>query len=67
MPSLPRSQSNMEVTTSAGLKSYIPGRNLPDAPFKQYSSDGSIKREYLNHRSSAVNESVSDEIKFANY
>ena len=46
---------------------YVPGRNLPDVPFWQYSIDGQIKKEFLPYKSSGHNESVSDDIKLANW
>ena len=63
---LPRSKSDHEEVSSIGARSFIPGRNLPDDPFKQFSKDGQIEREYLNHRSSGVNDIVSDETKLLN-
>ena len=40
---------------------------MPEAPFRQYSSDGSTKKEFLPARSSGPDESVSDEIKLMNW
>lgn len=64
---LPKSNSAHEEVSSTRARSFILGRNLPDAPFKQFSKDGQIKREYLNHRSSAINDIVSDETELLNY
>lgn len=50
----------MDVTLASRTRSFIRERNLHDSPFKQYSSDGTIKREYLNHGSFATFETVSD-------
>lgn len=52
---------------STGARSFIPGRNLPNAPFKQFNKDVQIKREYMNHRSSRVNDMVFDKTKLLNY
>jgi hypothetical protein len=62
-----RSHMALEEVNTTGARSYISGRNLADAPFKQFSKDGQIKREYLNHRSSLGNEIVSYEIKLENH
>ena len=56
----------MEVTIQ-NRKSFLPGRNLPDTPFRQYSADGQSKREYLLHKSSGPDDSVSGEMKLANW
>ena len=65
MFTLPRQNSAIEATAQ-DRKSYFPGRNMPDVPFRQYSSDGATKKEFLPYRSSGVDESVSDETKLAN-
>ena len=39
---------------------------MPEVPFRQYSADGSVKKEFLPCRSSGPDESVSDEIKLEN-
>ena len=64
---LPRENSAMETTNSQGQKSYFPGRNLPDIPFRQFSTDGQVKKEFLPGKSSGAEESVSDEAKLANW
>ena len=66
MLSLPRSTDAMEVNNQ-GRKSYILGRNLPEVPFLQYSLDGQIKKEFLPFKSSGPDDSVSDDIKLANW
>ena len=66
MFTLPRQNSEIEATIQ-NRKSFVPGRNLPDTPFRQYSHDGQIKREYLPHKSSGPDDSVSDEVKLANW
>lgn len=66
MFSLPRQNESVEATYQ-GRKSYFPGRNMPEAPFRQYSTDGSTKKEFLPARSSGPDESVSDEIKLMNW
>jgi vacuolar-type H+-ATPase subunit I/STV1 len=64
---LPRSNSTHEEVSSTKARSFIPSRNLHDAPFKQFSKDGQIKREYMNHRSSRVNDIASHETKLLKY
>ena len=64
---LPRENSTVETTNSHNQKSYYPGRNLPDLPFRQFSNDGSVKKEFLPVKSSGADESVSDESKLANW
>ena len=66
MFSLPRKNTAIEATIQ-GRNSFHPGRNFPDIPFRQYSSDGNTKKEFLPHRSFGVDESTSDEIKLANW
>ena len=65
MLSLPRYGDAMEVNNQ-GRKSYVPGRNLPKVPFRQYSIDGQIKKEFLPYKSSSPDESIPDDIKLAN-
>ena len=64
---LPICNSAHEEVSSTRARSFILGRNLPYAPFKQFSKDGQIKREYLNNSSSGVNCTVSHETKLLNY
>ena len=64
---LPREKSVVETTNSHNQKSYYPGRNLPDIPFRQFSNDGQVKKEFLPVKSSGADESVSDEAKLANW
>ena len=64
---LPRENSAVETTNSHNQKSYFPGRNLPDLPLRQFSTDGSVKKEFLPVKSSGADESVSDEAKLANW
>ena len=66
MFSLPRQNTAIEATIQ-GRKSFHPGRNFPNVPFRQYSSDGNTKKEFLPHRSSRVYESTSNEIRLANW
>ena len=66
MFTLPRQNDSYEAV-SQGRKSYFPGRNLPEVPFRQYSVDGSVKKEFLPYRSAGPEESVSDEVKLANW
>ena len=66
MFSLPRQNNAIEATIQ-GRNSFHPGRNFPDIPFRQYSSNGNTEKEFLPHRSSGVDESTSDEIKLANW
>ena len=42
--SLPKKYSAKEEVSTIGARSFILGRNLPDAPFKQYRKDGQVKR-----------------------
>ena len=46
MFSLPRQNDAYEAITQ-GRNYYFPGRNLPKVPFRQYSRDGSVKKEFL--------------------
>ena len=57
MFTLPRQNSELEATIQ-NRKSFVPRRNLPDTPFRQYSHDGEIKREYLPHKSSGPDDSM---------
>ena len=66
MLSLPRQGDSFE-TVNQGCKSYIPGRNLPEVPFRQHSTDGQIKKEFLPYKSSGLDDSVPNEIKLANW
>ena len=66
MLTLPRYGDAMEVNNQ-GHKPYVPGRNLPEVPFQQYSIDGHIKKEFLAYKSSSPDKSVSDDIKLANW
>ena len=66
MLSLPRYNDAMEVNNQ-GRKSYVLGRNLPEVPFRQYSIDNQIKKEFLPYKSLGPNESISDDIKLANW
>ena len=66
MLSLPRYGDAMEVNNQ-GRKSYLTGRNLPEVPFRQYSIDDQIKKEFLPYKYSGPDESVSDDIKLANW
>ena len=66
MFTLPRQNDSYEAV-SQGRKSYFPGRNLPEVPFRQYSVDGLVKKEFLPYRSAGPEESVSDEVKLANW
>ena len=50
-----------------GQISYIPGRNLLDTLFRQFSIDGQTKKEFLPYKSSTPNQSVSEEAKLANW
>ena len=43
MFSLPRSNTGME-DVNQGQRSFLPGRNLPETPFRQFSIDGQIKK-----------------------
>ena len=65
--SLPRSIPGFTYTNPQGDTSFHPRRNLPDAPFRQFSHDGISKREFMPHRSSTPHEIVSNEIKPLNY
>ena len=66
---LPRSHSQKEEINPAGKKSFLPGRNLPSESFQQYNTEGTVKREYLFHKSTASNDdsSVSEGEKLGNY
>ena len=66
MLSLSRYNDAMEVNNQ-GRKSYVPSRNLPEVPFRIYSIDSQIKKEFLPYKSSGPDESVSDDIKLANW
>ena len=55
MFSLPRKNDAFEAINQ-GRKSYILGRNLPEVPFCQYSTDGLIKKEFLPYKSSGPDE-----------
>ena len=66
MLSLPRYGDAMEVNKQ-GCKSYVPGRNLPEVPFRKYSIDDQIKKEFLPYKYLGPDESVSDDIKLANW
>ena len=66
MFSLPR-QNDAYEAINQGRKSFFPGRNLPEVPFRQYSTDGSIKKEFLPYKSSSADESVPDDIKLGNW
>jgi len=67
--SLPRNLTQKEVVNEKGQKYFMPGRNLPCESFRQFNTEGSEKREYLFHKSAAVNDdsSVSVEAKLGNY
>ena len=66
MLSLPRQGDAFEAVNQ-GRKSFIPGRNLPEVPFRQHSTDGQIKKEFLPHKSSGPDGYVPNEIKLANW
>ena len=66
MFNLPR-QNDAYEAINQGRKSYFPGRNLPKIPFRQYSTDDSVKKEFLPYKSSGPDDSVSDEIKLGNW
>ena len=66
MFSLPRSSSGIEVVNQ-GQRSFLPGRNLLATPFQQFSIDGQIKKEFLPYKSSTPDQTVSDEVKLANW
>jgi hypothetical protein len=51
----------------SGGETYLPGRNLPIVPFRQYSDDLKTKIEYFPIRSLTISDSVSDEWKLQNY
>jgi len=65
---LPTSRAQSEELTANGLKSFIPGRNLPKESFRKFNFEGTIKREYLFHKSAqAIDDaSISDEAKLGN-
>ena len=66
MFSLPRQNDDYEAINQ-GRKSFFPGRNLPKIPFRQYSTYGSVKKEFLPCKSSGYDESVLDDIKLGNW
>ena len=66
MFTLPRQNEAYEATIE-GHRSYFPGRNLPDTPFRQYTPEGTVKKEFLPCRSSGPEESVSNEAKLQNW
>ena len=66
MFTLPRQNSSFEAVTN-GKRTYVPGRNLPDTPFRQFSSEGTMKKEFLPYKSSGPDDSVSDEAKQLNW
>ena len=66
MFSLPRENEAYEVERE-GRKSYFPGRNLPNIPFRQYTPDGLSKREYLPQKTVEVGETPSDEVRLSNW
>ena len=66
MFSLPR-QGDAYEAINQGRKSFFPGRILSEVPFRQYSTDGLIKKEFLPYKSSGPDESVPDDIKLGNW
>ena len=56
----------MEVVNQ-GKRSFILGQNLLETPFRQFSIDGQIKNEFLPYKSSTPDQTVSDEVKLANW
>jgi hypothetical protein len=67
MLSLPREGIGSIKRFPSGEETYLPGRNLLEVPFKQYSDDLKNKRGYLSTRSSTIAFFVSDECKLLNY
>ena len=66
MFNLPRKNESIEAVHQ-DRRSFYPGRNMPDLPFRQYSTDGSIKKEFMPVRSLGPDDSVSDEVKLMNW
>lgn len=46
---------------------FIPSINLRNIPFRQWSEDLKIKREYIPVKSSAPTQDINDECKFLNW
>ena len=50
------------------MEKVIPSRTKsPETPFRQFSIDGQIKKEFLPYKSSTPNQAISNEVKLANW